>query len=109
MSTFEELIIRDKSVSVHQNGIFPDIMNDIFRERNITYSTRNSSGFETKNIKTVHYGPETIAYLGPKIWDFVPQKIKDSEHIINIFKSNIKFWKSENCPCSLCKPYLQQS
>ena len=39
-----------------QHGISPDIMNDIFRKRNITYSTKNSSGFETRNIKTVHYG-----------------------------------------------------
>ena len=35
-----------------QYGIAPGIMNDIFRKRNITYSTRISSGFETRNIKT---------------------------------------------------------
>ena len=39
-----------------QYGIAPGIMNDVFRKRNITYSTRISSGFETRNIKTVHYG-----------------------------------------------------
>ena len=57
--TLEELLIRDKSVILHQeslqilitvtykvqHGISPDIMNDI------TYSTKNSSGFETRNIK----------------------------------------------------------
>ena len=53
-----------------QHGIGPDIMNDIFRKRNVSYNTRYSkyhTGFEAKNIKTVHYGSETIAYLGPKI------------------------------------------
>ena len=49
-----------------QHGIAPDIMNDIFRKRNITNKTRNSSGLETRNIKTVHYGSETIVYLGTK-------------------------------------------
>ena len=47
---------------------------------------RNSSGFEIRYIKTVHCGSETIPYLGPKMWDLVPQKIDDSENI-NIFKS----------------------
>ena len=31
-------------------------------------------------------------------------KIKDSENV-NIFKSNIKSWKPENCPCRLCRLY----
>ena len=30
----------------------------------MSYNTRNSSGFETRNIKTAHYGLETIVYLG---------------------------------------------
>ena len=65
--TFEELITRNKSVSVHhkilqilitemykvQHGITTD-MNDIFRKRKRTRNARNSSGFETKNIKSVH-------------------------------------------------------
>ena len=55
-------------------------------------NTRNSSGFEVKNMRTVHCGSETIAYLGPKILDLVPRKIKDSEDI-DIFKSNSKLWK----------------
>ena len=77
-------------------------MNDIFRKRNMYDNTRNSSGFETRNIETVHYGSETIVYLGTKIRDFVPQKIKDLENI-HIFKLNMKFWKSDNFPCHLLK------
>ena len=89
-STLEGLLIRDKSVSVHpenlqilvkeiyklQHGATSAIMNNISRNRNITYNTRNSSCLETRTIKTVHYGSETIASLGPKIKDLVPQKIK---------------------------------
>ena len=82
-------------------------MNDIFRKKNTTYNTKNSSGFKTRNVKFVHYEFETIAYLGHKIWDRVPQKIKDSENI-NIFKPNIKLKKPEKCPWLLCKLYLTQ-
>ena len=38
-----------------QDGIAPDNMNDIFRERHMKYKTRKFSSFETKNTKTVHY------------------------------------------------------
>ena len=75
-------------------------------------NTRNSSGFEAKNMRTVHCGSETIAYLGPKILDLVPRKMKDSEDI-DIFKSNSKLWKplwnSGNCSCRLCKLDLLQT
>ena len=68
--TFEELITQNKSVSVHhkilqilitemykvQHGITTDIMNDIFIKRKMTRNARNSSSFETKNIKSVHNG-----------------------------------------------------
>ena len=115
-TTFGELLTRDKLVNVYhknfqilaktmykaQHGTAPGIMNDIFRKRNMYDNTRNSSGFETRNIETVHYGSETIVYLGTKIRDFVPQKIKDLENI-HIFKLNMKFWKSDNFPCHLLK------
>ena len=65
-STFEELLIQHKSAH-HKNlqilatemcqvqhGIASDIMNNFFRERNITYKTRNYSGLQTRNIKPVH-------------------------------------------------------
>ena len=26
---------------------------------------------------------------------------------INAFKKEVKKWKLENCPCRLCKPYIQ--
>ena len=51
----------------------------------MSYNTRNPSSFETRNIKTVYYVSETVAYLGPNIRDLVPQMIKDTENI-NIFE-----------------------
>ena len=37
----------------------------------------------------------------------MPENIKDSEYVNN-FKSNIKSWIPEICPCRLCKVYLPQ-
>ena len=81
-STFEELLNIDKSVTIHHrnslqllatelykvhHGLAPELINDIFKKRNVTYYFRNNSTFETRNIKSVHYASEIISFLGPKI------------------------------------------
>ena len=69
------------------------------------YNFRNNSTFETGNIKYVFDGSEKKSFLGPKIWELLPSNIKHSENI-NIFKSNIKSWKSENCPYLFYRLYI---
>ena len=115
-SKFEELLNIDKSVTIHHrnlqvlaaelykvhHGLAPELMNDIFKKGNVTHNFRKSSTSETRNIKSVYYGSETISFIGPKIWELLPSNIKDSESL-NTFKSNIKLWKPENCPCRLCR------
>ena len=49
--------------------------------------------FATRNVKYLHYRSDVVSYLGPKIWDLLPENIKDSENI-NIFKSNVKPWNA---------------
>ena len=61
--------------------LVPELMNDIFKKRDVTYSFRNNSTFETKKIKSVHYGSRTISFLSPKIWELLPSNIKDSKNI----------------------------
>ena len=117
-STFEELLNQDTSVTIHRknlqvlatelykvhHGWAPELMNDIFIKRNVTYNFRKKSTFETKSIKSVYYDSE-ISFIGPKTWQFLPSNVKDSEHL-NIFISNIKSWKPENCPCRFCRLYI---
>ena len=42
--------------------------------------------------------------LGPKVWNLIPQEIKESESL-DIFYSKIKKWTPSNCPCKLCKRF----
>ena len=83
-------------------------MNDIFKIKNMEHNFRNNFLFATRNVKFVHYGSETVYYLGPKIWKLLCKNIKDSDNI-NIFKSNVNLWKPENCPFCMCKIYFTQS
>ena len=86
-STYEELLKTDNSVSVHfrnvqalaielykvVNGFSPDIIKDVFPlSENLCYNTRNKRTFRSRNIRTVHFGSETLSHLAPKIWELVP-------------------------------------
>ena len=117
-STFRELLNKDNSVTIHErniqnlaielykvlNGLSPEIMSIIFPvKENIKYCSQNK--FITRNIRTVNYGTETLAHLGPKIWALVPDDIKD-EKSVNAFKIKIKTWRPTACPCKLCKTYI---
>ena len=57
-------------------------------------------------VKSVNYGLESIRFLGPKIWETLPNNLKNKEPIES-FKTAIKEWKPESCPSCLCKIYLQ--
>ena len=53
------------------------IMHDVFQESSNPYNTRQGGdSFKTRNVKTVHYGTQTLAHLGPRIWQQVPNEIK---------------------------------
>ena len=98
ISSFRELLDKDNSVTIHErniqnlaielyktlNGFSPDIMSIVFPiKENITYCSKNQ--FLTRNVRTVNYGTETLAHLGPKIWAIVPKDIKD-EKSVNAFR-----------------------
>ena len=119
--SFTELLDLDNSVTVHQKnlqvlvteiykvkpGIAPEIMKDIFELQNPSYNLRSSCNqFRRANIKTVHYGLQSVRYLGSKIWELVTN-IKYSNSLTK-FKKLIKSWKPAACPCRLCKIYTAQ-
>ena len=58
-------------------------------------------------IKTVHYGFNSLTYLGPIIQELLLNNLKRLESV-EAFKPKIKDWIPENCPCKICKPYIYQ-
>ena len=47
-------------------------------------------------MKSVYLGSEGVSFLGPKIWDMLPDNCKDVDNLNN-FKNKVKKWKPENC------------
>ena len=85
----------------------PDIMREVFQIKHQEhYFLRNQRDFVIRTVKWVNYGLESIWFSGPKIWESLPNNLKNKESI-DSFKIAIKEWKPESCPCRLFKTYLQ--
>ena len=89
-------------------SISPKIMNEIFRFcKNSVYSLRSGIQLEKPSINTVQFGSESAVYVGAKIWELIPENINSSDSI-DTFRSKIKKWVPEFCPCRLCKTHVSQ-
>ena len=82
-------------------------MKETFETENRNYNFRHDSLIKRCNIRSVYYGTETASFFGPKIWDTLPNNYKDAASLKS-FKVNLKRWIPENCPCILCKTYIQR-
>ena len=119
ISTFEQLLINDKSVTIHhrniqllaiemyklKNGITPCGVSQFICKKDSHYNMRTQCDFQRNKVNTVYYGTESLSALGPKIWDIIPTEIKASMSLMK-FKINIKNWIIQDCPCRLCKLYI---
>ena len=67
-----------------------------------------SNDAQIPKVQTTSFGiEETITYLGSKLWQLLPQEIKQS-NTLPIFKKRIKCWRGGECNCRLCKTYMPQ-
>ena len=121
-SSFSALLIKDNSFTIHRKNlrllaieifkvkmnISPEIMNDIFDfSKNCAYELRCGNCLSKSNIHSAHFGIESIANIAAKIWNKIPNEIKEAGSL-TVFKSKIKKWVPEGCSCSLCKTYVEQ-
>ena len=89
---------------VYKN-LSPPIEAELFHVPQSNYNLRHDSYFAIPNVKSLYYGAETLSNLGLRIWNLVPDKLKQLVDIY-AFKKEIKKWKPENYPCRLCKTYI---
>ena len=95
-SLFETLLGKDGSVSAHnrniqilateihkiKNDLSHLIVTELFEQRNEQhYDLRKNSQFTIPPIRTVYHGSESISFLGPKIWNILPDRLKNVNSI----------------------------
>ena len=85
----------------------PEIMNEVFDIIESPYPLINELRFKSRNVCTVRHGIETAAFVGSRIWSYMPSELKKSMSL-NVFRLKIKTWRPENCPCKLCKISFQR-
>ena len=88
-STFTELLIKGKSVTIHLR-LDPGIMKDIFRIANVIYDFKNDSLFTATNVNYGQYGSETKSFQSPKIRSLLLKNIKLSDNV-NISSQMLSF------------------
>ena len=119
-TSFQDLLKKDNSVSIHhrniqkvaiemfkvKNNLCPDIMQNLFIQ--VSSRTRANATFHRPCVNSVHNGEQTLSSFGPIVWDtMVPENIKQSSSLIE-FKKNIRKWVPENCKCRLCTEYIPE-
>ena len=70
------------------NKNVPEYINDIFRVNIGKYNTRNPNMLKRPFYKTSN-GQKAIAYIGPKLWDGMPNHLK-GKISISSFKHDYK-------------------
>ena len=119
-TSFDDLLKQDNSLTFHHRNIHqvaiemfkvkhdlsPPFMKELFTYLGNNRGTRSGDTFARPNVNSVYKGDQSIRSFGPIVWNvMLPDRLKTCESLSE-FKSNIKSWVPENCPCRLCKTYI---
>ena len=88
------MLEKDKSISVHSRNLqvlatemykvtkelFPKVFAKTFMPRNQPiYNLLHITCFKMPLVNSVYNGSESIGFLGPKVWELVPEEVKQKE------------------------------
>ena len=118
--SFEELLKKDGSCSIHHRNIqlfsvelfkayknkSNQIMKEIFEFKEVNYNLRNQQCFSSVNVKTNKYGINSLRFFASKVWNILPQSLKNLD-TVEAFKLNVKKWIPLQCNCKLCQIYIR--
>ena len=120
-TSFENLLMKDGSVSIHHRNIqkvaiemykvkhnlSPLITQSIFQQNDVSnLRLRSDVTFLRPMVNTVYYGDASLRSFGPIVWNkLLPKKYKSIDSLEK-FKSLIKLWVPDSCPCRLCKTFI---
>ena len=121
-SSLNDLLKRDKSVSIHHRNIQSlavelfkvivnlsnTIMNDNFPTRVLNYNLRSQTDFFRNSFNTTKFGLNSLRYFASKVWSMIPIEIKNSSSV-ETCKNKIRKWEPNDCDCKVCQDYLYRT
>ena len=84
-------------------------MKEVFEIVGGSHALTSELKLKSRKTHSVRYGIETKSFVGARVYqtaNSLPKDIKQCK-FLEFFKSKIKNLIRENCPCKLCKTYLQ--
>ena len=120
-SDYDTMLLRDNAVRIHIRNLQllmtevyktkwelnPSFMKQIFVEKRSSYGLRGCHDLLLPQVRTTCNGLETISFRGCRLWQALPNDIKQSE-TLSSFKRRIKVWRGVECNCRLCRPFVAQ-
>ena len=114
-STYQELLHQNNKASLHLmraktivelvfkvlNSEAPPINNNFFKLKNTPYDLRGNKILELPKYKTIKFGKNSFGYQGAKLWNIIPNAIKDFSNFKE-FKQALLAWNGPECSCSTC-------
>ena len=94
-----------KKIFKINRGVSPEVPTETFVSETSLFNLRTNDTFAKRQVHSVYHGSELLPFSGPKIWDIVPAKLKQSESL-DSFKIKIKKWIPFKCLYRLRKPYM---
>ena len=72
-------------------------------ENSSVCAKKSNYRFQMEN--TTLFGLQSFRGLGPKIWALIPNELKKNKSL-DVFKDGLKKIKLEQCPCNICRVYI---
>ena len=105
--SYEELLLRNNEVSIHQKqlhilatevfkslaDINPDFMKSYFTIREKPYCLQNGIFLKTPRADSIHYGTNSVLFQACLVWNNLPLSVKQSQSSLIELKSKIKVFK----------------
>ena len=119
ISSFEELLVKDKTFTIHHqdiqslaiemykaaNNLPGGNLIDFLVRSNLNCNLRSTSELTVPSINTVFKDQSSSSYFGSVIWNSIPAGLRGINSF-QVFKSEIKAWRPANCSCRLCQNYI---
>ena len=63
------------------DNVAQPLFTEIFNKHNVNYELSHISHFSFPNIRSIYIGMQSLSFLGPKIWDIMPKRLKEVTHL----------------------------
>ena len=114
-SSFEELIERDNTKTIHTknlqklmievykslNHLNPEYMWEFFVKKDVQYNLRTKELCKLPSVSSQRYGLNSLSFRGSLLWNTIDDEIKLSPSL-EVFKKKVRSWNGISCTCFIC-------